>query len=408
MIWQAFKMALSSIWANKSRAFLTMLGVIIGIASVATLMAIGEGLKRDVEKTVKDLGSNLVFIVGGEIPIGQGQSNMSSMGNPASLISGDILKYQDVEEIRKIEGVEAVSPMAMVAGALKKDDKIASPLIAGLEPAMKNIMTGFKLSHGRFLEESDKDKNVIVIADKIRGQLFDDREDVIGEKITLDKTEFEIIGQLSLPTSNSLFSSDLESICAIPFAQAKKFSQNQEKILRIGIKVNDNYKIDDIVPKIEENMLLRHPKEDFTVATQEDLLGMLSTILNLLTTAVAAIAAISLIVGGVGIMNIMLVSVTERTREIGLRKAVGATPWIILWQFLIEAVVLALFGGAIGILFTFLGTQIVVWKSSLTPVITPYSLILAAGICVIVGIVFGFLPALRAARKNPIDALRYE
>jgi putative ABC transport system permease protein len=407
VIWQAFKMALSSIWANKSRSFLTMLGIIIGIASVATLMAIGEGLKQDVSKTVKDLGSNIVIVLSGDIPIGEGQG-MTSMGNPASLISGDILKYQDVEEIRKIEGVEAVSPMAMVPGSFKKDGKVSTPIIAGLEPDIRKIMTGFKLSRGRFIEDTDKDKNVVVVGDKVRKQLFDEREDILGEKIMLDKTEFEIIGQLSPPTSSSLFSSDFETLSAIPFAQAKKFTQNQEKILRIGIKVNDNFKVDDIVPKIKENMLLRHPKEDFTVVTQEDLLGMLNTIVNLLTTAVAAIAAISLIVGGVGIMNIMLVSVTERTREIGLRKAVGATPWIILWQFLIEAVVLALFGGAIGILFTFLGTQIVVWKSSLTPVITPYSLILAAGICVIVGIIFGFLPALRAASKNPIDALRYE
>jgi len=420
IIIESIKLALSSIWTNKGRSFLTMLGIIIGITSVVTLMAIGEGVKREVQKTVNDIGTNMIFVFGGNIQIKQESGDPSAnqkgglgvsgggFGNPASLISGDILKYQDVVEIRKIEGVEATAPMALVQGALKKNDYISASTIMGSESDISQIATGFKLKEGRFFEQDDNEKNVIVIGDSARAQLFGNNSDVIGEKVTIGSNDFEIIGLLNKSTSGSIFGDTFDSIAIIPYSTAKKLNDGKDKILRIMLKVKDSHNIKDVAKKINDNMLTRHPKEDFTVMTQDDALSMYDTILNLLTTFIAAIAAISLVVGGVGIMNIMLVSVTERTREIGLRKAVGATEWAILFQFLIEAVMLALIAGLISLGLVQIIAEIIKNKVHITPVVTTYSLILSVSVCVLVGIIFGLAPAIRASRKNPIEALRYE
>ena len=423
IIFESIKLALFSIWANKVRSILTMLGIIIGITSVVTLMAMGEGVKQEVKKTVNDIGTNMIFIFGGNVQIKQtdiqsqtsqankqsGLSmNSSSFGNPANLISGDILKYEDVDEIRKIDGVEAVAPMSLVTGTLKKDDYISTSTIMGSESDLNKIATGFKISQGRIFNSDDNEKNVIVIGDSTRAQLFGDKTDVIGEKIQLNNDEFEIIGTLEKSTSGGLFGDTFDSIAIIPFTTAKKMNDGKDKIMRILAKSKDGYDVKEVSKKIDENMLTRHPKEDFSVITQDDALSMYDTILNLLTTFISAIAAISLVVGGVGIMNIMLVSVTERTKEIGLRKAVGATDWIILFQFLIESVMISLIAGLISLGLVQIIAQIVEKKVNIHPVITPYALILSISVCVIVGLVFGLAPAIRAARKNPIDALRYE
>lgn len=420
IIFESIKLALSSIWTNKARSFLTMLGIIIGITSVVTLMAIGEGVKQEVKKTVNDIGTNMIFVFGGNIQIKQqdvqpknnqqGGLSMSGggMGNPASLISGDILKYQDVDEIRKIDGVEAVAPMSLVAGTLKKDDYISTSTLVGSEPDLSKIATGFKIGQGRIFNSDDYEKNIIVIGDATRAQLFGDKTDVIGEKIMLNNDEFEIVGVLAKSNSGSLFGETFDSISIIPFSTAKKMNDGKDKILRILLKAKNGYDVKEVSKQIDKNMLTRHPKEDFTVITQDDALSMYDTILNLLTNFISAIAAISLVVGGVGIMNIMLVSVTERTREIGLRKAVGATDWAILFQFLIESIMISLIAGLISLGLVQIIAQIVEKKISIHPVITPYALILSISVCVLVGLIFGLAPAIRAARKNPIDALRYE
>jgi len=398
-----------------------MLGIIIGISSVVSLMAIGEGVKKEVTKTVNDIGTNMIFVFGGNVQMkqsdiqptankqtGQSSGMTGGFGNPASLISGDILKYQDVEEIRKINGIEAVVPMSLVAGTLKKDDYISTSTIAGSESDIAKIATGFKLEKGRFFNGEDNEKNVIVIGDSSRSQLFGDKTDVIGEKVKINNNEFEIIGLLAKSKSGSIFGDTFDSIAIIPYSTAKKMNDGKDKILRILLKAKDGYNVKDVANKINDNMLTRHPKEDFTVITQEDALGMYDTILNLLTSFTAAIAAISLVVGGVGIMNIMLVSVTERTREIGLRKAIGATDWAILFQFLIESIMISLIAGLISLGLVKIIAQIVEKKINIQPVITPYALILSVSVCVLVGLVFGLAPAIRAARKNPIEALRYE
>lgn len=415
IIFESIKLALNAIWARKARSLLTMLGIIIGISSVVTLMSIGEGVQKDVKKTVEDLGSNFIFVLPGNVEIGSRGNASGSFGNPANLISGDILKRDDITEIKKIPDVETAAAMTLVAGIIKKDDQIASPAIAGVEPQFKDILTGFKLEKGRYFTQEEQDDRVIILGAETAEQLFGDNNDASGKKVRIINAEkkineeFEVIGQFSKPTGGgNLFSSDISSITVIPFATAKIFNDNQEKIFRIGVKVQDSDQVKNVAEAIKIKMKELHPDNDISVITQEDILGILGDVLNLLTAFVATIAAISLIVGGVGIMNIMLVSVTERTREIGLRKAVGATESAILLQFLIEAVILSLAAGLISLLIVEGAIVIIKLKTSLHPLVTPSSIILAVTVCAAIGLVFGLAPAVSAAKKNPIDALRYE
>lgn len=418
IIFESVKLALNALWAHKARSLLTMLGIIIGISSVVTLMSIGEGVKKDVKKTVEDLGSNFIFVLPGNLNlVGSrgGGGGTSSFGNPANLISGDILKKDDIAEIKKISEVETAAAMTLVPGIIRENDKTASPIIAGVEPQFKDILTGFKLEKGRYFTQEDKNDNLIILGSDSAGLLFGDNGDILGKKVHIINAEkkinreFEVIGKFSKPTGGgNLFSSDISSITVIPFTAARIFNEGQDKIFRIGVKVNDSDQTKTVAEEIKKKMKDLHPDNDISVITQEDILGILGDVLNLLTTFVAAIAAISLVVGGVGIMNIMLVSVTERTREIGLRKAVGATDGIILFQFLTEAVILSVVGGLLSLLFVRLAIWIIELKTDLTPAITTNSIILAIAVCVAIGLIFGMTPAIRAARKDPIDALRYE
>lgn len=414
IILESIKLALNAIWANKARSLLTMLGIIIGISSVVTLMSIGEGVKRDVKKTVEDLGSNFIFVLPGNVNVGSGGGGAGAFGNPANLISGDILKKDDITQIKKIPGVETAAAMTLVSGIIKKNDKTASPTIAGVEPQFKDILSGFKLEKGRFFTEEDNNNKLIILGSDAAKQLFGG-DDILGKKVNIINAEkkvnqeFEVIGEFSKPTGGgNLFSSDISSITVIPFSTAKDFNGGQDKIFRIGVKVTDSDQVKNVTEEIKKKMKELHPDNDISVITQEDILGILGDVLNLLTTFVAAIAAISLIVGGVGIMNIMLVSVTERTREIGLRKAVGATNGAILMQFLTEAVILSVAGGLISLGIVEIVVSIIKIKTSLHPIVTPSSVFLAIGVCVVIGLIFGIMPAVRAAKKNPIDALRYE
>jgi putative ABC transport system permease protein len=429
IIIESIKLALISIWTNKARSILTMLGIIIGITSVVTLMAMGEGVKKEVKKTINDFGSDYIYIIPGDVKSMTESSSStssqssdlgsnslhSSMGNPMSFISTDIFNQKDIDEIKKIDGVEYVTPMAMVTGYLKSNDKLVSPIIMGVEPEITKVFTSFDTKTGRFINSDDmNNKNhVIIVSRAFVDALIGKNENGVGKKINLinqDKdNEYEIIGVIEKTDTSSIFSSEMDSMALIPYTTAKNdYFPDKENYFRLGAKAYSGINLKDITKKIEDNLLQRHQKQDFSVLTPEDMMGMLDTIVNLLTTFISAIAAISLVVGGVGIMNIMLVSVTERTREIGLRKAVGATDWEILFQFLIEAVIISLIAGLLSLGIVQIVSYFVEKNINIHPVITSYALVLSISVCVIVGLVFGLAPAIRASRKNPIDALRYE
>ena len=403
------KEAFVSLWRHKLRSFFAIVGIMVGIAAVISLVSIGNGVKSDVTKTVEGIGTNLIVILSGNIETESGGFNQSQMGNPANFISGDILKREDATEISKIEGVQAVSPIALATGSIRKEDKISGSTLMGADPSIEQVMTGFEIQYGRFIDDKDKDKRNIVVGEAIKEQLFEDKENVVGERVVIGFDEYEIVGQLKKPqSSGELFSSDYEAIAIISMDEAKRLNGGEDKIMRIAVSASDSNSVDEVVEKIKQNMSERHADDEFSVLTQEELLNMFGDLIGILTTAVSAIAAISLIVGGIGISSVMFMSVADRTREIGIRKAIGATGNLILTQFLIESVVLSIVGGVFGLAVSLAVNRAVGQYSVITPELTMSTVVLALGFCIGLGILFGLIPAFRASVKDPVEALKEE
>jgi putative ABC transport system permease protein len=397
--------AFQSIWHNKIRSLLTVLGVVIGVSSVTTLVSLGQGLKNDVAALIQGFGTNVVTIVAGNIDT-EGQSQV----NPANFVSGEVLTLADVEEIASLPDVKVVTPIGLTAGGVSYSDKQATPVIFGAYPNVLEAFEVLVLGKGRMFPDTSGD--FAVIGPETVEILFGD-QDPVGKKITIRTREITkeliIIGTLEEAKSASIFGSEFSNLIIIPFETSVEINSGKTNINRIVIKAQEDTDVNTLKGQVNTLMLENHGGEDdFTILTQDDLLDLFNEFLNLSTTLVSAIAAISLIVGGIGIMNIMLVTVTERTREIGLRKAVGATKLAILFQFLVEAIVITSLGGVIGIGFSLVVGMIVASQTPLKPDITVEVFLMAIGVSMITGIVFGLWPALKAANKDPIEALRYE
>ncbi len=400
-----FKTALLSLWSNKVRSALNILGVIIGVASVTTLIGLGEGLKKDMSSAIQGFGTNVIAITGGKLD--NESLTGSGGGNPANLISGDILTLDDVRTLEAMSSVSLVTPTSLVAGSIKYNDKISSPTILGTYPNFIQALAILSIDKGQMFDRQDAG-NVVVLGATATEALFG-TANPIGKTVSLANRDFTVVGTLKKTKTSSLVKSEFDAFSIIPYKTASQISKGQDKVMRIYLKAKDSADVKLVKQDITEQLLKNHNnEEDFTVLTQDDMLELFNTFLDLATTMVSAIAAISLLVGGIGIMNIMLVTVTERTREIGLRKAVGAPRLAILWQFLIEAVTVTFVGALLGLAVAFMASFIVALKTDLEPSITPQTILLAAGVSIVVGVVFGLWPALRAARKDPIEALRYE
>jgi len=431
------KLAIKAIWVKKIRSFLTMLGVIIGVFAIVLLIGIGEGVKSEVTGQIEGLGSNLLFLMPGS---GGGQGSGAAMAGGVSFIP------EDVEIVEKVGGVKYVVPVTIVPLPISNskpvvpsemtDEELAASAetSADLESMFdqSSIMamattinaeyafTGDVFSgaeYGRmFTEEeyNDADKVAVVLSGALK-QLYPNlsASEVVGQKIYISKEEFEIVGTVESEAeeTTSIFGGPgqgLSNIVIIPLTVAYEITDS-DNINQIAVTVEDANKVDEVKKNIRLALLETHEGvEDFSMLTQEELLNMFDQILGVLTTMLGGIAAISLLVGGIGVMNIMLVSVTERTREIGLRKAIGAAGSDILIQFLVEAVFLTFLGGAIGIGLAFVGSVIMDTQFGFAPVLTVQSILIAFGFCVVIGVFFGVAPAIRAARLDPIDALKYE
>lgn len=413
MIWQNIKSAFSSIIGAKLRSVLTMLGIVIGVFAVLVMIGIGDGVKAEVGGQISSLGANVLTVTSGQL--GQSsstakngqQQKSSSSPNFGSGLDSPTLTTSDYDTVSKTEDVKQASSITLIASNVAKGDLSSNTAyIFGVLPSYFGIRS-IKLEKGNFFTDQDEAKKtkVVVIGDDTRQNLFGS-EDAIGKIISIRGKQFTIIGIQKRAEGSDSGIGFGEDVVYMPASTARELSGTNQ-VFRILVEVNDAKNIDSVKQSLEASIKANHGgAQDFSVLTQEELLSTFNSILDILSSFVVAIAAISLLVGGIGIMNIMLVTVSERTREIGIRKAVGATFWNILGQFLTEAVIISLIGGLIGLGLAYLAGLMIKKFANITPVYSVKSLALAIGVSLFVGIVFGVAPAIKAARKRPIQALK--
>ncbi|MFC1941083.1 ABC transporter permease [Chloroflexota bacterium] len=408
------RIAINSLLANKLRSSLTMLGMIIGVGSVIVLMSVGAGLQNMITATFEELGSNLLFVTPSN-PDAPGIAAMSSSYATASIT------MDDAEAMRDIRSVIAVNPTNENFVKLIVGNESTTAVIEGTTPEFQQLYD-FTIASGQFISEVNIARRdmVVVLGSKTAEDLFDS-DDAVGQQVKMRDKRFTVIGVLEPRGMSSFgFSWDEMVITPITTYQARLFSQTtpsgEDAVQSIVVQVASAEVMDEVIEDIETLLRKRHhidedEDDDFTVTGLEQLLGTFETITLALTVFLGMIGSISLLVGSIGIMNIMLVSVTERTREIGLRKAIGAKRRDILLQFLLEAATLSLVGGAIGLTFAWAVawgiSQIDLGGFTINAMVSPLIVIVAVSVSIFIGLASGIYPAMRAARLNPIDALHY-
>ncbi|MDB5161248.1 MAG: transporter permease, partial [Candidatus Saccharibacteria bacterium] len=393
-----FKMAIASLRQSKWRSILTMLGVIIGVSSVVTIVSLGEGLKQQLAGQVNTLGSDVLTVRPGRLVT---HSQAGTSFNLLALLSTSTLTPADITSLTKLPSVKAVAPIDFVTSSASGDDGTKDNIfVAGTTRQMTEFLHQ-KIAYGEFFPEDDTGQAVAVVGPAVAHQLFHDSNPV-GHTITINGQDFIVHGVFE-PSANGFLSvaqGDLNSAVFIPLPAATELSGGNTNILQVFVRSSGN--LDKTVSDISNTLSKNHRgQQDFTVLKQKELLDITGQLLNTATGFITSIAGISLVVGGIGIMDIMLVSVSERMREIGIRKAVGATNRQILRQFLTEGLALTIGGGLIGILISLGINELLKLYTSWKPVISIPVVILAVGVSVTVGLIFSIAPALKAARKDP-------
>jgi putative ABC transport system permease protein len=396
-----------SIASNKSRSLLTMLGVIIGVAAVIVMISVSAGTEATIAESIQGLGSNLVFIRSAMTRGGPGQPNQGG------------LKFDDVAAIRSsIEGIDGVSVEQQSSETVKYGNVTLEDItIVGSTPDYAEVRD-LEIETGRMFNDQEQDRasKVVVLGSSIAEELFGSA-DPIGATITVGNTKLAVVGVMK--PKGLVSGTDFDELIYTPISVVfKKFTPSMfarfmgDSVRMIFVSVDEDANMDDVINQIELLLAKRHDvtldSADFTIETQEDIIATRESTTSSFRTLLAWVAGVSLIVGGIGIMNIMLVSVTERTREIGLRQAIGATPRDIQIQFLSEAMMLSLMGGLLGVLAGVGGSILFGQLSGMRTVIMAYSIFISFGSAAAVGIFFGYFPANKAAQLDPIIALRHD
>lgn len=400
-----FKIALQALNGNKFRGFLTMLGIIIGVAAVITMLAIGQGSKKSIQDQISTMGSNMINIRPGGEQFGGVRRSAGEM---------QTLKLEDYQAIlNETEFITAVTPEVSASGQVIFGANNSPTSAYGVNSSYLSIRK-YTIAQGEMFTDEDirTSAKVCVIGQTVVENLFTNGEDPIGQTIRFNKIPFRVIGVLESKGDNTM-GMDQDDLILAPYTTVQKRILAITYIQSMAVSAVSEDATEDAIASIEEVMRRQHKigindEDDFNVRSQKELISMMSSTTDMMTVLLACIAGISLFVGGIGIMNIMYVSVTERTREIGLRMSIGAKGFDILMQFLIEAVLLSVTGGIIGVIFgvgsSFLVKNILSWPID----IQIYTVVLSFLVCTITGVFFGWYPAKKAADLDPIDALRYE
>ncbi|MBI4272671.1 ABC transporter permease [Candidatus Uhrbacteria bacterium] len=389
---------------NKIRSGLTMLGIVIGIASVITMISIGQGAQTMIQSSIEGLGSNLLTVMPGVIQPGRG---IVSSGRGAA----QTLKNSDIEALKGIPGVAAVSPESSRRFQIvASTGQNTNSTVIGVLPAYEHVRSVFS-EQGSFVADAHNRSmsRVAVLGPTVAQDLFGDANP-IDKTVRINKVNFKVIGVLKAKGTAGFFNPD--DTVFVPLSTMQKILAGADFLSLIALSVEDK----DQMPRVQEDAHITLAQEhgtslespDFSIVSQADILGALTQITVVFTLFLASIAGISLLVGGIGIMNMMLTTVTERTREIGLRKAIGARNRDIIAQFLLESVLLTVIGGLIGVAIGIAAALVVRVGFNIAAEVSLFSILLAGGVSTTIGVLFGFYPAWRAARLNPIEALRYE
>jgi putative ABC transport system permease protein len=406
-VFNLLRIAWKALLRNKLRAFLTMLGIIIGVASVITMVAIGEGSKASIRSQLSGMGSNMITI--------RPSSNQTVGGGARVGASGlQTLKVEDAEAmLAQAHFITAVSPAVTASGQVINGSLNWPTSMQGVSPEYLDIRD-WKLKSGVAFTDNDVKTaaKVCLIGQTIVDNIFTSGEEPVGKVIRFNKIPFKVIGVLTLKGENT-FGQDQDDIILAPYTTVQKRILAITFVQTLYASAVDENSSDTATKEIsailrKDHKLKPSDDDDFNVRTQAELISTLSSTSQLLTVLLAAIAGISLVVGGIGIMNIMYVSVTERTKEIGLRMAVGARGIDILLQFLVEAILISLTGGVIGVALGITSSSLVSYFLSWPTLVSEYSIVLSFMVCAVTGVFFGYYPARNASRLDPIEALRYE
>ena len=415
----SLEVAFRALAVNKMRSGLTMLGIIIGISAVIILVSVGQGVQAMVAEQMQGVGSNLLFVMPGELEESSSsmKSNFLRSANVSTLTLGDA---EALASSSNLPDVTAVAPEYVGSGTIVYGNKNTQATVSGVTAAYPAVRSFYPVL-GRFVDENDlrTSARVAVLGQTVVEELFPPNTNPVGQVVKVNRAPFRVIGVMEKKGGTAF--SDEDDVVFVPLttAQSRLFGARQVSgeysVSVIYATAVDESRMSAASNQVRQVLRQRHgliystDEDDFSVLTQEDIASVLGSLTAVLTAFLGLIAAVSLLVGGIGIMNIMLVSVTERTREIGIRKAVGAKRRDIMGQFMVEAIVLSLVGGLVGIAIGVAGTIIASGAvEDLRTHISPSTILLATGFSIMVGLFFGIYPAMRAAHLNPIDALRYE